>query len=594
MFQKLRSFNYKLLPLMFICAILPLIAHFYMYPEPVYSKYTWFQMSYYASDMYIHSKVTVFSVITFIMILEIVTGLLTMKNRIAKDYIIRLVPLFVYLILVGLSTAVSLDKDLALHGGFDQMEPVLILAGYALTVIYASMMVEDEKDIRLLVYSLAFGAAVSAFIGILQMFGYDIYLQAWARWFLFSAADRKLEIPVGAKGASYAALGNSNYYGTFACIVVPLTVAIAFWKTDLKKKIIPIVIAVCVVIGLVGSDSKTGMIILIFSIAIGLLFMSKPLIKKWFIVVPVIVVVVLGFVFVNIKRNGYYTQALRAFFTADQNDYELTELDSTGDCARIKYKGKNISIRFSYVNEEASIEAYEEDKKLKMRMGDDQKSNVLILSDGEEIPFQLILYSDQHMDLELKIAGRVECFKNDPTTNEYTYYTPYGIYGETKVFENALKGYEKIASGRGYIWGITIPKLKEYFLVGAGPDNFPVAIGKDGMDYALSKNTSGTAIFVRPHNYFMQMGINTGVLSLIACLVFFVWYLVDCVKLYFWKKLDSDLKITGFACMLSVIGFLGCGIANDSLISVTPLFWVALGMGMVINRWLMEEKKKNV
>ena len=75
--QKLKSFNFKILPLMFCGAILPLIAHFYMYPEPVYQKYTWFQMNYYASDMYIHSKATVFTIIAFVMILEIITGVIT-------------------------------------------------------------------------------------------------------------------------------------------------------------------------------------------------------------------------------------------------------------------------------------------------------------------------------------------------------------------------------------------------------------------------------------------------------------------------------------------------------------------------------------
>ena len=48
----------------------------------------------------------------------------------------------------------------------------------------------------------------------------------------------------------------------------------------------------------------------------------------------------------------------------------------------------------------------------------------------------------------------------------------------------------------------------------------------------------------------------------------------------------------GFAVFLCTIGFMASGLANDSLIVVTPIFYVLLGMGIAINEKLCPVVKK--
>jgi hypothetical protein len=86
------------------------------------------------------------------------------------------------------------------------------------------------------------------------------------------------------------------------------------------------------------------------------------------------------------------------------------------------------------------------------------------------------------------------------------------------------------------------------------------------------------------------MGVNTGVLSMVATIVFFAMYLVDSCKLYFWKKPDSDYKKLGFGCLIGVIGFLGCSLTNDSLPVTSPMFWCILGLGMTLNKTVFIDK----
>lgn len=50
-----------------------------------------------------------------------------------------------------------------------------------------------------------------------------------------------------------------------------------------------------------------------------------------------------------------------------------------------------------------------------------------------------------------------------------------------------FKGHERSLSGRGYIWGRTIPLLKKFLLWGSGPDTFTVKFPQ--TDYVMKVNT---------------------------------------------------------------------------------------------------------
>ena len=69
---------------------------------------------------------------------------------------------------------------------------------------------------------------------------------------------------------------------------------------------------------------------------------------------------------------------------------------------------------------------------------------------------------------------------------------------------------------------------------------------------------------------FLQSALQTGILSGICLLMFFLHYIRIAVR---------NAK-TGI--LLSVTGFLLMGLANDSNLAVSPLFWCILGMGIAM------------
>ncbi len=150
---------------------------------------------------------------------------------------------------------------------------------------------------------------------------------------------------------------------------------------------------------------------------------------------------------------------------------------------------------------------------------------------------------------------------------------------------------EHFMSGRGYIWSRTIPIMNEYIFSGAGADNYPIAFPQDDVIAKLNINMDANTVIDKPHNMYLQIGINTGLLSLIALIAIWGIYITSSLILYSKLSLDSMGKLVGISCFLSVIGYLAAAIFNDSVISVAPIFWIILGLGIGINIWI---KKRTV
>ena len=147
----------------------------------------------------------------------------------------------------------------------------------------------------------------------------------------------------------------------------------------------------------------------------------------------------------------------------------------------------------------------------------------------------------------------------------------------------ALDEYNRFMSDRGYIWSRSLSMAKDYILTGAGADNFPIVFPQD--DYLAKLNTLNDASLVidKPHNMYLQTTINTGLITLIALFLLAIMYLFESIKIYSKAKFDSLEKFVGASCLVSVTGYLVAGLFNDNIVSVYPLFWIILGIGININ-----------
>lgn len=157
---------------------------------------------------------------------------------------------------------------------------------------------------------------------------------------------------------------------------------------------------------------------------------------------------------------------------------------------------------------------------------------------------------------------------------------------EIKEIETlGFSGREKILSGRGYIWSRTLPLLKRTMLIGYGPDTFVAHYPND--DYLGKLRFVGDGIrriIDKPHNFYLQVAVNHGILALMALFVVFFTFFQECFSLYCRCKFETFEEVAGLGIALAVFSFLATGFLNDSTIMVAPVFWGLLGLGFAVNR----------
>jgi O-antigen ligase len=145
------------------------------------------------------------------------------------------------------------------------------------------------------------------------------------------------------------------------------------------------------------------------------------------------------------------------------------------------------------------------------------------------------------------------------------------------------KGHEDMASARVYIWSRAIPLLRDTLFLGYGPDTFAAVFPQ--QDFAGKYLAYGTSEILvdKPHNFYLQGALSTGVLSAIALILLFLSFVASASRVY-WSQLRRDEEwFIGLGCFAGVVGYLGAGTFNDSVVSVAPVFWIMLGAGMRAN-----------
>ena len=174
-------------------------------------------------------------------------------------------------------------------------------------------------------------------------------------------------------------------------------------------------------------------------------------------------------------------------------------------------------------------------------------------------------------------------------------YKLYTGAGKTDDIYNApaavIKDHDAFASGRGYIWSRTFPVFFNHLLFGTGADTFTIAFPQN--DYIGRLNGGfGNMIITKPHNMFLQIGVQSGGLALLCFLGVAIFYIVQTFRLFWKKELSGEIETFGAAISLGIIGYLSAGIFNDSCIALAPIYWVMLGVGYGINAYIA--KKDNM
>jgi len=584
--------KFKLLPLQIILSILPLILYLRIESSGL-GIYPWNSADDTYLDIFLQGKMVVFLILAIILFCMTVYRFVKMDKRERKQSLLRFLPLLVYLFFVVVSTICSENLQYSLNGSMDAKEPVTVLLGYVVVVLYSYLVIDSMEDMKHLAAAAVAGSLCMALIGTLQAFGKDPFLLEGiqklfvGRDFLENYGLLQLTFP---KGMAYGTLFNPNYVGTYVAMYVPLTVLGILLYQQVWKKVICGCTCLGLLIMLFASQSRTGLIAVAAVVVLFVIFLGRRIWKRWYVIVPGVLLVFGAFLLVDSQRDFLLTNRLKEMFVLQPSEEPVQGVDTTGEGVRVLYKDTEFTIKMPVTGSDFDYVVFEGTERKEVLYDVNKSYGYFTLSTGDKIAIQTAIHEDNYA-FGLTINGRQFYFTNQTFNENYKYINAVGRLDECIIPANVFPGYEAVASGRGYVWGRTIPLLKEHIFVGSGPDTFAIVFPQN--DY-VARYRSGfdNTIFTRPHNFYLQMGIQTGVLSLVAFLVFYGMYFVDCCKQYCFRKFEKAEEWTGFALFLCTTGFMAAGLANDSLIVATPIFYLLLGAGMAVNYRLCPKRKK--
>jgi len=132
--------------------------------------------------------------------------------------------------------------------------------------------------------------------------------------------------------------------------------------------------------------------------------------------------------------------------------------------------------------------------------------------------------------------------------------------------------------------------LKDTVIIGHGPDTYALEFPQHDYVGKLNSFRSHRMIVDKPHNMYLQIGINTGLITLLALLAMYLMYFIDSMKIYFKRDINTFLEYIGIGIFVGVMSYLVAGIFNDQIVSVAPLFYSMVGVGLSVNRMVVTPK----
>lgn len=311
------------------------------------------------------------------------------------------------------------------------------------------------------------------------------------------------------------------------------------------------------------------------------------------VTVPILVLLALGVFFINNYTDNFLINRLKNSFKPTITESALNDIHTEEDGVSVTYNNNEIIFRVS------------QDNDLTKHIVVIDKNNQPIATSYHAPTQEYTIVDPRFLNIAygfddtytgtfyISIEGKQWLFTNETEDNTYYYINKFGKQDEMKTAESAIfTGYENFASGRGYIWSRTIPLLKDYLLLGSGPDTFTMAYPQQDY-FNLDKYGFGTQLLTKPHNMYLQMAVQTGVISLLAFLIFYGIYFANSINLYIRGRFSTFYAQFGVAIFIGTIAYMVVGFTNDSNICTAPIFWVLMGVGIALNRKVMQEIQSN-
>ena len=589
---------YLLLPLMFLLTVVPLIVYMKVVPLTGASFDFWTGQKENMDFFSYYKMVWILISSTLAVVAMAIVVMFYGFERIRRSY--YYIPIAVYASFVILSTVLSQYTDISLTGFVDRYEGMYVLLAYMAVLFVTMNLVKKELHIKVLLGALFTGATIIGLIGLFQYIGYDLFKSAFGKSLILPDAYQQLAATLQfqfTKHMIYATLYHIDYVGSYMAMLFPLTFTLFVLTKRSWLKVFFAALSLLMAINWLGSNSRAGMFGGVLALVILMIMINKYVLKNWKYFLGGLVILGLLVLGLNNMSKGYLGSRIGSLITDASNiagstgnddskaNSLLQGLDINGNQATLVTSTE--TLKFSVNGDQITFND-KDDHAIGMKL--DQSTGMMNLQDNRYKDYELLLgKANNRKALQLK-KGNLK-LRFILTNSEIGLLNNKGQLVNLQPVEKwGFEGKELLGSSRGYIWSRSIPLLKHTLFVGYGPDTFAAYFPQNdfiGKFYAY--NGDMWQLVDKPHDLYLQVSLNTGVISLLALISLFIAYFVRSTRLYIKNDYNDFVSRAGVAIFVAVCGYLGAAFFNDSLVSVAPVFWILLGLGISVN-YMLEQK----
>ena len=620
-----KSFPLWLVPLMIVIAIVPLITVVHVYVCGLETN-PWFSIGGKLYDFFLYYKAFFLRLLGVIILFSLCYLLPFGKNDFLKEKrtVAPTVAIGIFGLVSLLSAILSKHKVVAFFGGYEQFEGWFVVLTYILCFYISFGFMRTKKLLVFILDTLLVGSILIGILGVFQAFGMDWIQSDWAKTILTQELIGKMDVShFNVKlnfdvGMSYVTLYNPNYVGTYVALVLPYCGYLILRGENVVRRCLAALSTGLLIVTLIASRSLTGIVglgvglILLLILTIPFLKKTKPLafvfLGSCAVGVALIVILYPGFIGKLIKGGEqYYVESMSCHdstLTIHQDDGKT--INATLDTSKTKESGwgdqpvdKLITLTDDAGNPIAATK--------------NKEDNSLTISEEGYHPFviagvkiqpennSLAIYNEEYSRVTGKDSGMdydsgescIDYIRFTDWSYDWRFtdvegklmiYNDFGRLDELREVESiGFKGNYHFGSRRGYIWSRTLPLLADHILIGAGRDNFVYEFPND--DY-VGKRYMGydTQTVTKPHNMYLQIWVQDGLIALLALLFLYGLFIIRAFKLCYGKKRSTPARGIdphGFVIIsaVSTTAYMVVGLANDSTITCSAIFWLMLGCG---------------
>jgi O-antigen ligase len=514
----------------------------------------------------------------------------TMIKALKIEYKFVYIPIGLYALLIILSTVFSEYRDVALGGFVARYEGMNTLLCYLVLMFTVINLVKSEKQVQFLIKVLMISALIIGLIGLFQLFELDLFRTDFGKRLILPKAYHGTLENVNfrfEKTYIYSTLTNPNYVGSYMVMLIPIAITAFIYFKKTWQKAGMAVLTLLFIANLLGSRSRAGLIGMIVAAFFGIILLRKIIFKRKLVFFGITAAAIAVFVVINASLNGLLTNRIlseiKIMFSSDVQFYDLKDITFSENKVSIVSSTETLNI----VKNSEELSFY------------DTSGNILNINQKNKNDEITITFEEEgYKDYSIILKKNLLTLKQKNTSVDFVILDDgIGLIGNSNKLVNQIEkapsigfeGKERLGSARGYIWSRSIPLLKNSILLGYGPDTFTIKFPQE--DYIGKIRGYGTARMIvdKPHNMYLQIALNTGILSLLAFLTICGAYIIDSIRLYF-KNLDNSFVcLTGTGIFLGICGYLAAAVFNDSMVAIASVFWILLGLGFVCNGFVKKQ-----